>query len=167
MPGGRRPGSLRSLACFARGGLMFVSTQTHGLVSYDGIHCTLTVQRLADDVVVVRIAGTDIGEFGDRPLRAMDSLVADAGAEPFNLFIDARAVKGASITASSAWGVWLATHGSALCRVHMLARSRFVMLTANFVRRFAQLEDKMTILSSDEDFDLALGQSLRASTTAG
>jgi hypothetical protein len=143
-----------------------VLTRLHDRIEYEGIYCTMTVQQLSDDVVVVRIEGTDIGEFGERPLRMMDRVIATTGDRPLSLFIDARAVRGASLTASSAWGVWLTMHSSSLRRVHMLARSTFVMVTANFVRRFAKLEDKMAILSRDEDFDLALGQALRSPATA-
>lgn len=145
---------------------MTVLARAHDKIEYEGVYCTMTVQQLSDDVVVVRIAGTDIGEFGERPLRVMDRFIADMGGQPLNLFIDARAVRGASITASSAWAVWLTMHGTTLRRVHMLARSHFVTLTANFVRRFAKLEDKMAVLSRDDEFDLALGQALRNPLTA-
>jgi hypothetical protein len=142
---------------------MFVSIRAHDRIRYESVHCTMTVQRLSDEVVVVRIAGTDIGEFGDRPLRAMDRFVAEAGDQPISLFIDARAVRGASIDVSSAWAVWLSKHKATLHRVDMLvlARAHLIALTAKFVTRFAQLDGKMTILSREDEFDLALGQALR------
>ena len=67
----------------------------------EGIHCRLAIERPADGVVVVRLTGWDVGEFGDAPLKELDKLLA--GGKPVELYIDARAVKGATVDVSNDW----------------------------------------------------------------
>jgi hypothetical protein len=147
---------------FTGGAAVSDSIRAYEPIAYDGVHCRLTIQRLTGNVVVVRIAGTDIGEFGDGPFRALDQIVAELAERSLSLFIDARDVRGASLDVSGAWAKWLRAQSGYLRRVCMLAESRFIAVTADFVRRFARLEKKMTVLSREEEFDLALGRSLRS-----
>src|SRR5215471_13495117 len=67
-------------------------------ISFDGLHCTLRIEPHLNDVVVLRIAGTDIGEFGEAPMTRLSEYLA--GKDPVRLFIDAREVRGASIEVS-------------------------------------------------------------------
>ncbi|MEO8371743.1 MAG: hypothetical protein ABI806_21320 [Candidatus Solibacter sp.] len=106
-------------------------------------------------VVVMKISGTDIGEFGDAPMLELAKCVA--GAE---LFIDARDVRGASIEVSGEWAEWLRAHKTHLRGINMLTGSRFVEVTADFVRRFAGLEGSMRIYTEAAAFDAALEGSL-------
>jgi hypothetical protein len=55
------------------------------------------------------------------------------------LFVDARDVRGATIDVSGEWAVWLGRQKTKLRAVTMLAGTRFIHLTAEFVRRFAEL----------------------------
>jgi hypothetical protein len=121
---------------------------------YDGIHCNLRIQQLSPRVVVLRISGTDIGEFGEAPMRALNDWLADSVA--IDLFIDARDVRGASIEVSGEWAGWLGANRRLLNSVTMLTGSRFIEITAEFVRRFASLEGVMRICSEPEVFDRAL-----------
>src|SRR4051794_4277040 len=125
---------------------------------FDGVHCSLAIQRPAPAVVVLRIAGTDIGEFGDAPMRALDERLA--GAEPIELFVDARDVRGASIDVSAVWAQWLSTRRAQLREVSMLTGSRFVQVTADFVRRFADLEGIMNVYTEAAAFDAALTEAV-------
>jgi hypothetical protein len=124
----------------------------------EGIHATFTVDRPSRDVVTVTISGRDAGEHGDAPLRALDEQLAIA---PFTLFIDARQTAGASIDVSNVWARWLRGNRDRLYRIHMLTGSRFVQLTADFVRRFADLGDAMLIYSDGNAFDDALRDATR------
>src|SRR5581483_4351714 len=107
-------------------------------IRYDGIHCNLLIEQLPNQVVVLRISGTDIGEFGDAPMQALNGWLA--GSSPVDFFIDARNVRGASIEVSGDWAAWLRLSKDALKSVTMLTGSRFIQVTAEFVRRFAGLE---------------------------
>src|SRR6185436_19237760 len=101
----------------------------------EGVHCRYAISRPAPHIVLVAISGSDIGEFGDAPMRELDKHVARAGR--FDLFIDARAVKGASMEVSHEWSKWLSANRAHLEHVNMLTGNRYIEMTAGFVRRFA------------------------------
>jgi hypothetical protein len=130
----------------------------HRKVNYDGIHCHLGIEQVAPDVIVLRISRSDVGEFGDAPMQALKEWLV--GGEPVDFFIDAREVKGASIDVSGEWATWLSRHKAQLRAVTMLTGSRFINLTAGFVRRFAALEGTMRICTEAEVFDGALREAL-------
>ena len=83
----------------------------------------------------MKISGSDVGEFGDAPLRELSECLNGTGT--IELFIDAREVRGASVDVSSEWAGWLRAHKAQLGKITMLTGSRFVQVTADFVRRFA------------------------------
>jgi len=124
---------------------------------FEGLHSTIEIARPVPHVVVVAISGRDAGEHGNAPLRALDD---ELRAGPFALFIDARRTLGASVDVSNIWAQWLRSHRDQLHHIHMLTGSRFVQLTADFVRRFAELGDAMRIYTDGAAFD----DELRAAT---
>ena|SRR6266567_1729012 len=91
---------------------------------YEGVHCNLAIEQRPNRVVVLRISGTDVGEFGDAPMKALSDWVTGFG--PIDFFIDARDVRGASIEVSGEWAGWLDAHKEALRTVTMLTGSRFI-----------------------------------------
>jgi hypothetical protein len=123
-------------------------------VKYEGVSARLAVERPAAAVVVLRLAGWDTGEFGDA---AMKEIAKDfAAGRPLEFFVDARAVKGASIDVSNDWALWLRANRSRFAHVSMLTGSPFVQLTAKFVQRFAELGDLMRIYTDPRAFDAAV-----------
>ena len=131
----------------------------HGEIHYDGVHCTLAIERFSRGVVVLRISGTDVGEFGEAPMLALNEWFP--GTDPVEFFIDARHVRGASIDVSGEWARWLGSQKMKLRTVTMLTGSRFVQITAEFVRRFAELEGIMRICTEPEVFESALAEALQ------
>jgi hypothetical protein len=127
-------------------------------VVFEGKHCTLAVRRLAERVVLLTLTGNDVGEFGDRPFVALEKALS--GPRALELFIDARGVGGASLDVSSDWARWLATHKDQLRHVSMLTRSRFIQLTASFVRKVADLGEVMRIYTDPAAFEGALASSV-------
>lgn len=121
--------------------------------TFEGRHSTITLARPVPHVVVMTIAGRDAGEHGDGPQRALGELLQDG---PYALYIDARATSGASVDVSNIWAQWLRAHRDQLHAIHMLTGSKFVQLTADFVRRFAELGDAMRIYTEGSAFDEAL-----------
>lgn len=121
--------------------------------TYEGRYSTIVLDRPVPHVVTLTISGRDAGEHGDGPLRALDELLR---AGPFSLFIDARKTLGASVDVSNVWAQWLRAHRDQLHLIHMLTGSPFVQLTADFVRRFAELGDAMRIYTDGGAFDAAL-----------
>ncbi len=122
-------------------------------VEFDGVNASITIQRRSPAVVVVTITGRDAGEHGDGPFVELEK---ELGQGPFSLFIDARATKGASVDVSNVWAQWLRKNRDRLHRIHMLTGSRFVQLTADFVRRFAELGDAMLIYTDSNPFEETL-----------
>jgi hypothetical protein len=137
---------------------MSTSAQVARELELDGIHCALTIRKFSNGTVILKIAGTDVGEFGERPMLELRECLRDA--EPVHLFIDARDVRGASMNVSGAWAEWLGAHKMHFGTISMLTGSRYVEITADFVRRFAALEGIMRIYTDPEVFDGALSQSV-------
>ena len=128
-------------------------------IHYEGVHCNLQIHQPSDRVIVMRISGTDVGEFQEAPMKALDAWIADS--DPIELFIDARDVRGASIAVSGDWAAWLSAQRPTLQSVTMLTGSRLIEVTAAFVRRFANLEGVMRIYDEPAVFDQALHNALR------
>ena len=128
---------------------------------FDGVHCDLKVQRFAGGVVVLTISGTHIGEFGGAPMEELKDCLA--GYDPIHLFIDARDTRGASIEVNGEWAEWLRANKADIRSISMLTGSRFVEVTAGFVRRFAALQGIMRIYTEPAVFDAALAESLARS----
>ena len=120
---------------------------------FEGRHSSITIGRPVPHVVVVTISGRDAGEHGNAPLLALED---ELRAGPYSLFVDARRTLGASVDVSNIWAQWLRRHRDDLLRIHMLTGSKFVQLTADFVRRFAELGDTMRIYTDGTAFDDAL-----------
>ncbi len=125
---------------------------------FDGAHCNFILQRFPYGILVLRISGVDTGELGDAPMQRLDEYMQDG---PVQLFIDARNVRGASIEVSAEWAKWLAARRSKLRLVSMLTGSRFIEITAVFVRRFAELQGMMRIYTDAAAFDAAVEDSTR------
>jgi hypothetical protein len=121
--------------------------------TFEGVHSKLAIARRGPAVIVVTISGRDAGEHGDAPLKVLDEELARG---PYSLFIDARRTLGASVDVSNVWAQWLRGHRDHLHRIHMLTGTKFVQLTADFVRRFAELGDAMLIYTDGAAFDEAL-----------
>lgn len=120
------------------------------IARFESIHSTITITRPVPHVVLLTITGRDAGEHGNAPLRALDEQLR---AGPYALFVDARDTKGASVDVSNIWAQWLRTHRDELHGIHMLTGSKFVQLTADFVRRFAELGDSMRVYTDGAAFD--------------
>src|SRR5438874_1938297 len=95
-------------------------------VEYEGVHCDLTIERPAGGVALIVLRGTDAGEFGDFPMR---ELAKDLALFPsLDLFIDARAVRGASINVSAEWALWMRAHRTRFNQISMLTGSRYIQV---------------------------------------
>jgi hypothetical protein len=132
---------------------------------FEGLHCTMELSRPAPGIVVLTIEGSDVGELGDEPFRALEAELA--AARPLALFIDGRDTRGASMNVSGDWALWLRRHRDHLAQVTMLTGSRFLQITADFVRRFSALEDLMRITTDPAAFDEAVADAAHAASAHG
>jgi hypothetical protein len=123
-------------------------------VEYEGITCSLIIHRPAPAVVVVVLQGSDTGEFADFPMRELAKDLERYGS--IDLFIDARAVRGASIEVSGEWAFWMRTQARHLRQICMLTGSRYIQITAQFARRFVGLGEQMKIFTEAAAFEESL-----------
>ena len=121
---------------------------------FEGVHSSFAIGRPARAVVVIRIAGTDVGELGDLPFQELAKDLA--ASDSLQLFVDARDASGPSVEVSSQWGSWFRKNRQVFDRVVMLPGSRFVEFTATFVRDFSGLGERMQIVTDAATFDEAL-----------
>ena len=121
--------------------------------TFEGLHSTIVIARPAPHIVLMTITGRDAGEHGDGPQRALDEELRGG---PFALYIDARRTLGASVDVSNVWAQWLRANRDRMHEIHMLTGTKFVQLTADFVRRFAELGDAMRVYTDGAAFDEAL-----------
>lgn len=131
--------------------------------TFEGVHSSLAIDRPARAVVVIRIAGIDVGELGDLPFQELAKDLETN--ESLALFVDARAASGPSVDVSSQWANWLRKHEQRLDRVVMLPGSRFVEFTAAFVRDFSGLRERMQIITDAATFDDVLRASCGATNS--
>ena len=118
--------------------------------------CSFLIERRSPTVLLVRIEGHDVGEFGALPMRCLEALLPPAGGATAELFVDARATRGATIDVSNDWALWLGQNRARFHGIRMLSGSKFVHFTAEFVRRFSELEGLMQVYSAPAEFDAAL-----------
>lgn len=129
-------------------------------VHYEGASCEMSIASPAPGVVVLAIAGHDVGEFGSVPMGQLERYLSDD--RSVELYIDARRTKGASVEVSSEWALWLGVNRVHFEHISMLTGSRFIQMTAGFVRNFSGLEDVMRIYTEADAFDEALAVSVAA-----
>ena len=127
-------------------------------VHYEGAFCELSIASPASGVVVLTIAGRDVGEFGSVPMDRLEQYLSDD--RLVELYIDARHTKGASVEVSNDWAQWLGAQRDRFAHISMLTGSRFIQVTAGFVRSFSGLEDIMRIYTEAAAFDEALAASI-------
>ena len=126
--------------------------------SFRSDHCVLTIRRPAPRVVLVAFEGNDVGQFGDEPFKVLAAHLKEAA--PLELFIDARGGVAASLDVSGDWARWLGAHKRDLRHVSMLTGSRFIQLSATFVRKFADMGELMRIYTDPAAFEGALASSV-------
>jgi phage regulator Rha-like protein len=61
---------------------------------------------------------------------------------------------------SGEWAIWLRAQKANLQSISMLTGSRYVEITADFVRRFAELESIMRVYTDPVAFDAALAEAI-------
>ncbi len=116
-------------------------------------HGAITITRPAPSVVLVVFDGQDAGQYDQAPFVLLDKHLLDRKVE---LFIDARDAKAASIDVSGAWALYLGKNKSRFTCINMLTGSKFIQLSAEFVKRFAELGELMRLYTDPAAFDEAL-----------
>jgi hypothetical protein len=127
-------------------------------IAFHNQHGSLTIHRPAPRVVLLCLVGNDAGQFGDAPFQELaQDLHADGRLE---LFIDARSGVAASLDVSSEWALWLGRNKPSFRHVSMLTGSRFIQLSAGFVRKFADMGELMRLYTDPAAFEGALSNAV-------
>jgi hypothetical protein len=132
---------------------MGTSSMSSAVVQFAGTHCTLEISRPAEGVVLIVIKGRDTGQFRDAPFRELAKEIAMG--LPFEVFVDASAVPSASIEVSGSWARWMMANRDSIQRFNIFCRSRFVEITANFVRQFTEFGPRMRVYTDASSFETA------------
>jgi hypothetical protein len=121
---------------------------------FEAKDCTVTITKVREGCVLVTLEGRDRGELGREPFAELEkSFSAGHG---LTLFIDLEAAVGASLDVSGSWAVWLRANRQNLEQVLMLTGSYFVELSAQTVKRFSDLGEKVRLYSDRGAFEAAL-----------
>jgi hypothetical protein len=121
---------------------------------FEAKECSVTISKVREGCVLVVLEGRDRGELGRGPFAELEkSFSAGHG---LTLFIDLEAAVGASLDVSGSWAVWLRANRQNLEQVIMLTGSYFVELSAQTVKRFSDLGEKVRLCSDRGAFERAL-----------
>ena len=131
----------------------------NGEERWEGRDCTVIVRRPADRVVLVVLEGVGGSDLGDHPFHALASDMRGDGS--LDLFLDFGETRGTSLDFSSRWAAWLARHRDSFRLVSMLARTKYLQLTADALRRFARFGEMLRVHTDLAGFDAAFRQSVR------
>ena len=122
--------------------------------SYETPTCRLRITRVRDGRLLLELSGRDLGELGERPFNDIERILNDWGNA--ELFIDARNAVGATMEVSGSWAIFLGANKDRLTLVSMLTGSPFIQMSANVVKRFSELGEKMRLYTDATAFDAAL-----------
>jgi hypothetical protein len=121
---------------------------------FEAKDCTVTITKLRESCVLVTLEGRDRGELGREPFVELEKSFSSG--HGLTLFIDLEAAVGASLDVSGSWAVWLRANRQNLEQVIMLTGSYFVELSAQTVKRFSDLGEKVRLYSDRSVFEEAL-----------
>jgi hypothetical protein len=117
-------------------------------LSADG--CTFVYRRPRPGVLVVEIAGHDVGQFGTTTLDEIAHAIGREG--PIELLVDAREAVGAAVSVSDDWTRFFSANRARLRRVHVLVGSKTLYLTVAIAQHLSRTGDLIQIYSDPELF---------------
>jgi hypothetical protein len=127
---------------------------------FEAKDCTVTITQVREGCALVTLEGSDRGELGREPFAELER--SFSATHRLTLFIDLEAAVGASLDVSGSWAVWLRANRQNLEGVNMLTGSYFVELSAQTVKRFSDLGEKVRLFTDRAAFEAALQASAGA-----
>jgi hypothetical protein len=125
---------------------------------HDG-KCSFTFRRLKEGkAFLVIIAGNDTGQFGTRTLDEIRMELMRN--RPLELFVDARAATGATVSVSEEWTRFFSLNREQLKRVSVLVGSEAVHLTVAIAQHLSRTGTLIQIYSDPATFDACLAPHL-------
>ena len=130
-----------------------------GSVKLSAGDCVFRYRRLRPGIIVVRISGDDVGQFGTA---TMDELATefDRFQAPIELFIDATEALGPVTKVMEAWAAWFEIHHKRLKHVDILIppEAKVLQLTVAIARHLSRTGDLISIHLDAENFNSAVNQ---------
>jgi hypothetical protein len=120
-----------------------------------------SISKPAPGVLVARLAGSGILALGGAPLRELTRHVERM--EKVEIYLDASALEGTSVEQSDAWALWFARHRARLKQVHLLPAAKFIHVSPEFLRRFADTKGMLRIYTSRAAYESELAASVLTS----
>jgi hypothetical protein len=121
--------------------------------------CSFTFRRPRRGVMMVTIAGHDVGQFGTRTLDEIRMELMRN--RPLELFIDAREAVGAAVSVSDEWTRFFSLNREQLKRVSILVGSKVVYLTVAIAQHLSRTGNLIQIYSDPEIFNARVAASDR------
>lgn len=121
---------------------------------YETPTCRLRIVRVPGRRLLIELSGRDLGELGEKPIRDVERILDEW--QSMELFIDARNAIGATMEVSGSWAIFLGANKQRLLHVSMLTGSPFIQMSANVVKRFSELGEKMRLYTDAPAFEAAL-----------
>lgn len=125
-------------------------------LSYETATCRLRLTAMPKRRVLLELSGRDLGDLGEQPFRDLENIIRDW--QSFELFIDARNAVSATIEVSGSWAIFLGANKQHFTHVSMLTGSPFIQMSANVVKRFSELGEKMRLYTDAAAFEAALSR---------
>lgn len=110
-------------------------------------------------VLLMTMRGLDTGELGRAPFLAVEDELTTG---PIEIFIDARHARADSAAVTGEWAMFFHANRARIARVHLLTPPRFPVESAELVRSYAILEDRMDLVTDAAEFERKLDERLRA-----
>lgn len=117
-----------------------------------------SISKPAPGVLVARLAGSGILALGCAPLRELTRHVERT--DRLEVYLDASALEGTSVEQSDAWALWFARHRGRLKQIHLLPAAKFIHVSPEFLRRFADSRGLLRIYVDRAAYDAALAASV-------
>jgi hypothetical protein len=131
-----------------------------GAVRISSAGATFEFRRPCPGVLLVAIVGLDKGQFG---LTTLDEITAALNRDShLELFVDARAAVGATVSVSDEWTRFFAVQRSKLQHVHVLAGSKAVHLTVAVAQHLSRTGNLIQIYSDPAIFEARLSSASRS-----
>jgi hypothetical protein len=129
-----------------------------GAVRLRGERSEFTIKRLCHGVVLVTIAGNDVGDLGITPLQEVEAEILVR--RPIELFVDTREATAVVTRVREQWTAWFKAHERDLTRIDVLVSSRFFTLTVSVAKMLSDTGELIRIHSDPQAFAAAIDRSV-------
>jgi hypothetical protein len=131
-----------------------------GVVRLMNERCSFTFRPLGTGVMLMQVSGHDTGELGSAPMDELrDYLSRHAPVELF-IALGESGTTYPNLSVQEAWTEWFSLNRSALKRVNLLARGKYLHITAEVMKLFSRTGDLVHVHVDSKPFEEALARAV-------